>query len=91
MRAIKCSVLQRSQLYDSGKNLRFLGWSENVVVTERAPRGIYSPPLAELLLCQELLDEWQRLRLCRVELEPTVLSFLHPHMAASEYVPVSHR
>jgi hypothetical protein len=54
------------------------------VVTEKAPCGIYGPTLVELLLCHELLDELQGLRLCRAEFEQTVLHFLHPSMAASK-------
>ena len=79
MPIVKCSVLQRSRLYDSGKNLRFLSWSENFVVTEKAPRGIYGPPIVGLLSCHELVAELRGL-----QPEQTVLCFPHPNVAASE-------
>jgi len=62
MRVVKCPVLQRIRLYDSGKNLRFLSWSENFVVTEKAPRGIYGPPIVGLLSCHELVAELRGLQ-----------------------------
>ena len=83
MRVVKCSVLQRSRLYDSGgggkKNLRFLSWSENFVVTGKAPRGIYGPPIVGLLSCHELVAELRGL-----QSERTALCFRHPNVAASE-------
>jgi hypothetical protein len=79
MRVVKCSVLQRSRLYDSGKNLRFLSWSENFVVTEKAPLGIYSPPIVGLLSCHELVAEQRGL-----QSEHTALCFPHQNVSAAE-------
>ena len=44
------------------KNLRFLSWSENFVVTEKAPRGIYGRPIVELLSCHGLVVELRGLQ-----------------------------
>jgi hypothetical protein len=76
----KSSVLQRSRLYDSGKkNLRFLSWSENFVVIEKASRGIYGPPLVGLLSCHELVD-----KLHGLQCDQTLFCFPHPKLAGAE-------
>jgi len=61
------------------KNLRFLSWSENFVVTEKAPRGIYGLSIVGLLSCHELVAELRGL-----QSEQTAVCFPHLNVAASE-------